>query len=50
VLKDALKIEKTKTLELSAQVESLSALNSELESEVKNKEIKYLDLYMENSL
>lgn len=50
VLKEALKAEKQTTAGLTTEVESLRSKNSEMESELKNKEIKYLDLYMENSL
>lgn len=49
VLKDALQHEKEKTSALDSELEKLKTKSSAQELEIKDKEQKYLDLYMENT-
>lgn len=49
VLKDALQHEKEKTTALDSELEKLKTKSSAQELEIKDKEQKYLDLYMENT-
>ena len=49
VLKDALQHEKEKTSALDSELEKLKTKSTAQELEIKDKEQKYLDLYMENT-
>jgi cell division protein FtsB len=49
VLKDALTTEKDKNSTLEKEIEKLKTRSTEMEAEIKEKEQKYLDLYMENT-
>jgi len=49
VLKEALQTEKDKNAKLESEVEKLRTKSEEMEREIREKEQKYLDLYMENT-
>ena len=49
VVIEAYELEKVKTRSLEGEVEKLRALIQSVEGEKRDKENKYLDLYMENT-
>lgn len=49
VVIEAYELEKVKTRSLEGEVEKLRALIQSVEGEKRDKESKYLDLYMENT-
>ncbi len=49
VVIEAYELEKVKTRSLDGEVEKLRALIQSVEGEKRDKENKYLDLYMENT-